>query len=168
MSSSDLPDTSPEPKPTASPAPSAAPTSEAAPAKPRPAAKPAAAGSSSLVSVTLDVSTGAVISVERVEPSGARQALSDEDAQRLAGAAHDTMESIVERAFEAGIACVLGQDVDEAEVADEDAPLTRLLLEPLIDHSIARRLMRREVLDRAAVASLIRHARGPQAATTEH
>jgi hypothetical protein len=168
MSSSDLPDTSPEPKPTASAAPGG-PTSEAAPTKPRPAAKPAAAtGSSSLVSVTLDVSTGAVISVERVEPSGARQALSDEDAQRLAGAAHDTMESIVERAFEAGIACVLGQDVDEAEEADEDAPLTRLLLEPLIDHSIARRLMRREVLDRAALASLIRHARGPQAATTEH
>src|SRR5580765_2611535 len=100
---SDLPDTAPEPKPTGASAPSASPASEAASASPkaRPAAKPAAAASaSSLVSVTLDISTGAVVSVETVEPGGARQALSDEDAQRLvAGAGRQTMEGIVERAF---------------------------------------------------------------------
>jgi hypothetical protein len=113
------------------------------------------------------VATGAVISVERVEPGGAREALSDEDAQRLAGAGRDTMEAIVERAFEAGIACVLGQDVDESDDAGDDPPLARLLLEPLIDRSAARRLMRREVLDRAALTSLIRHARGHEAAPAE-
>jgi hypothetical protein len=150
------------PEPTSqSPATAASSASGKAKAPAKAAVAPATA---TLVSVTLDTATGAVVSVEAIEPGGARHALSDEDRQRLAGAARDSMEGLVERAFEAGIACVLGQEADETDEAEDDAPLTRLLLQPLIDHSAARRLMRREVLDRAALASLIRHANG----ATEH
>jgi hypothetical protein len=161
MTPSDLPETAPEPK-----APSAAQPSTPPPAAAKPSAKAAPAAASAAathVAFTVDVATGAVVRVEAVEPNGARHALSEEDTQKLAGTARETMEGIIERAFEAGIACVLGNDPDEAEDAEEDAPLTRLLLRPLIDHSAARRLMRRDVLDRAALASLIRHAHA-----TEH
>ena len=166
MTPPDLPETAPEPKPSSAAPPSAA-AADTTPAKTKAAAKPAPEPATlepaNLVTFTLDVTTGAVVSVEKIESGGARRALSDEDAQQLAGTARETIEGIVERAFEAGIACVLGSDADDAEETDDDAPLTRLLLEPLIDRSAARRLMRREVLDRAALASLIRHSRG-----TEH
>jgi hypothetical protein len=114
-----------------------------------------------MVSVILDADTGAVLRVESLDPAGARRELTDEDRARLAGRAQETIEAIVERAFEAGIACVLGQAEDETadgEDAEDEVALERLLLRPLMHRSGARRLLRREVLDRAALASLIRHA----------
>jgi hypothetical protein len=162
MTPSDLPEPTSQPEATSPPS---APTGKAK-AAPKAAAAP---DTGTLVSVTMDTATGAVVRVEAVEPGGARHALSDEDRERLAGAARDSMEGLVERAFEAGIACVLGSEADEAEDAEDDAPLRRLLLQPLIEHSVAQKLLRREVLDRAALASLIRHARAADVAgATEH
>jgi len=69
---------------------------------------------------------------------------------------------ILEEAFEAGIACGLGEvaDEDEPVESEKDANLRHLLLRPLIENSAAKRLMRREVLHRAFLKTLIGHGTG--------
>jgi hypothetical protein len=67
---------------------------------------------------------------------------------------------VVERAFEAGIACVLdgnGLEDDSSESAD-DVDLTHRLLVPLIEQSAAKKLMAREVVDRTVLDTLLEHS----------
>jgi hypothetical protein len=71
-----------------------------------------------------------------------------------------TLEQVVERAFEAGIACVLDDEngrEDPNETLD-DVELTHRLLVPLIEHSDAKRLIARDTLDRAILDTLIEHS----------
>ena len=72
------------------------------------------------------------------------------------------MEAIIEQAFEAGIASVLGDEGDEDDPmeSEKDANLRHLLLRPLIENSSAKRLIRRDVLSRAILKTLIDHATG--------
>ena len=72
------------------------------------------------------------------------------------------MEAIIEQAFEAGIAYVLGDEGDEDDPmeSEKDANLRHLLLRPLIENSSAKRLIRRDVLSRAILKTLIDHATG--------
>ena len=74
------------------------------------------------------------------------------------------MEAIIEQAFEAGIAYVLGDEGDEDDPmeSEKDANLRHLLLRPLIENSAAKRLIRRDVLSRAILKSLIDHTTGSQ------
>ena len=61
-------------------------------------------------------------------------------------------------AFEAGIACILGagEEAEGDEPASEgEAELRGLLLGALIESSAARALMRREVLTRAMLATIL-------------
>jgi hypothetical protein len=72
------------------------------------------------------------------------------------------VEALVERAFEAGIASLLdGEDgkEDERETEDE-AGVRRILLKPLMQRTFAARALRREVLRRAIVQSLIQDLNG--------
>jgi hypothetical protein len=63
----------------------------------------------SLFAFTIDASTGQIGGLEKVDGAGARRLLSDQDKASLqASKSWHTLESIVEQAFEAGIACVLG------------------------------------------------------------
>jgi len=117
-----------------------------------------------LFTFTIDATTAQVVKLETEDASGARHELSDEEKASLAQAGTEgSLEQIVERAFEAGIDCVLGDGEREnradepAEPADE-AELRHLLLTPLIEHSPAKRLMQREALNRAILGSLIQHA----------
>ena len=114
-----------------------------------------------LFTFTIDASTAQIVKLETQDASGARHELSDEEKASLAQTGtEDNLEEFVERAFEAGIDCVLGGGEGEGkadEPADE-AELRRLLLTPLIEHSPARRLMQREALNRAILGTLIRHA----------
>ena len=113
-----------------------------------------------LFTFTIDASTGQVVKLEAEDASGERHELSDEEKAGLAqaGRAGD-LEQFVERAFEAGIACVLGgESEDKAEEPADEAELRHLLLTPLIEHSPARRLLQREVLSRAILGTLIHHA----------
>ena len=112
---------------------------------------------------TIDTQTGDIVKLERLDPNGARHELSESEKSQLVKA-RDTsalgLEDFLEQAFEAGIACVLG-DEDTADLASEtdaDTELRRVLLTPLIEHSHARRLLRREVLGRAILGTLIKHA----------
>ena len=132
----------------------------AAPRPPRnaPPASPAAAEPQRL-SITLDLATGQVDDMEIVAADGARRELSRQERSALAGdKGGPSLEAIVEQAFAAGIEYVLG----DGDAADEEpqSEAEHALLRPMIQHSAARRLMRREVLRRAVLGHLVRTA-GP-------
>ena len=121
---------------------------------------------SDLLTVTFHTKTGQIVKIEGVTGSGAHHELSDDEKATLEkqmGKA--TLEAIVEQAFEAGIACALGDEADEGDEDDpleseKDANLRYLLLRPLVDNSEAKRLLRRDVLNRAILKTLIHHANG--------
>ena len=99
-----------------------------------------------------------------MDGAGARHDLSDEQRARLAGSpAKATLEGVIEQAFQAGIDCVLGAEAGGGEAAEskEDAELSHLLLRSLIERSGAKRLLRRDLLHRAIVATLIEQAAAP-------
>jgi hypothetical protein len=107
---------------------------------------------------TFDASTGEIVKAENVDSGGQRRELSKAEKQDLAkehsGAGVD---ALVERAFEAGIASLLDDEdskEDERETEDE-AGVRRILLKPLMERTFAARALKREVLRRAIVHSLI-------------
>lgn len=117
-----------------------------------------------LLAITVDPDTARVVRIEKLEAGGKRHELTTSDREVLLSRASDgRLEDVVERAFEAGIACVLD---DEAvpmvgnESADE-AELRHRLLAPLIERSVVRHLMERAVLDRAILSTLIDHSTTP-------
>jgi hypothetical protein len=110
------------------------------------------------LTVTIDANTGQIIKIEGVNGTRARHELSDAEKVSLAKkTGRATLEAIIEEAFEAGIACGLGEEVDEDEPveSEKDANIRHLLLRPLIENSAVKRLMRREVLSRAFLKTLI-------------
>jgi hypothetical protein len=116
-----------------------------------------------LFTFTIDASTAQVVRFEALDASGAHCELSDEEKASLARGAREGLEEAVEEAFEAGIDCVLGGENgrDESEESDRDAELRHLLLTPLIEHSPARRLLQREVLNRVILGTLIHDSMTP-------
>ena len=113
-----------------------------------------------LFAFTIDSKTARVVKIESLDPSGTRRELSDEEkASVLSEIVESRLEDIVEQAFEAGIACVLGDRNEElAQESEEEAEVRRLLLRPLIEHSAAKRLLEREVLSRVVLGTLIRQS----------
>ena len=113
-----------------------------------------------LVAFTIDADSGRIVKVEKVDIAGARRDLSDEDAATLIQENTLTLETIIEQAFEAGIACVLGDEArqDDLQETEDDAALSRLLLMPLMERNPAHSLQRPEVLGRAILASAIEQA----------
>src|SRR4051812_28894368 len=98
-----------------------------------------------------------------IDATGARHELSQDEKTNLAkDNGRVGLEELLEQAFEAGIACVLGGEDKPREVKEpkEDADLRRVPLKPLIDEGPAARLMRRDVLNRAIVETLIHHSLG--------
>ena len=119
---------------------------------------------------TIDANTGQIVRLESLDATGTRHELSDEEKASLAQeGSEDRLEDVLEQAFEAGIACVLGGGAgqDKAQESAEDAELRHLLLTPLIEHSPARHLLRPDVLNRAILATLIEHSTKPLDAAPE-
>ena len=111
-----------------------------------------------LFTLTFDARRGEVVKFERIDPNGVRHELSETDRARLATEKNEgRLGAILEQAFEAGIACVLGGTAnrDDERETEEEADLRRLLLRQLIEHSPAARFMRRDVMSRAALQTLI-------------
>ena len=143
------------------------------PAKKSPGAKSSSAASEvlhpDLLTFTIQARTGQIVKIESVDSTGVRHELSDEEKTNLAKQkSKATLEDMLEQAFEAGIACVLG-DADGEDGAPEsakDADLRRLLLRPLIEEGAAKRLLQRDILSRAMLTTLIQNATssrpGPQ------
>lgn len=120
---------------------------------------------SGLVAFTLDVGSGRIVKVESVEPGGGdRRELSAEQALQLATRSGTTLEDVLERTFEAGISSVLDDaSFDEAEGEGEaeteaESDLRRAILRPMMERSAARHLLKREVLGRAILGTLIEDA----------
>lgn len=122
-----------------------------------------------LITFTIDARTARIVSLEGLDAAGRRHALSAADTSSLrARPSAGTLEELVERAFEAGIACVLEGDCepDDLNESREDTDLAHRLLVPLIEHSAAKELVARHVLDRAILHTLLeRSAMSPAAAT---
>jgi hypothetical protein len=119
---------------------------------------------SDLLTITIQAKTGQIVKIQSAEGSGGRNELSDQErADLLKKASKDTLEALIEQAFEAGIACVLGEAIgrSEAEESEEEASLRHLLLEPLMRQSPVQRLMQREVLSRAFLGSVVQHGLDP-------
>jgi hypothetical protein len=113
---------------------------------------------------TLDTSSGEIFKLESVDSAGLRNELSANEKVKLAKESRELdLEALIEQVFEAGIACVLGDEDKNANETKEDADLRRILLKPLIEASSAAKLMRREVLRRAIIQTLIRDTIGASA-----
>ena len=79
------------------------------------------------------------------------------------------VEALLERAFEAGVACLLDDDdrkEDESET-EEEAGVRRVLLQHLMERTLAARALRREVLRQAIVQTLIRDVTSPGESESE-
>ena len=117
-----------------------------------------------LFTITIQAKTGQIVKIQRAEGGDGRSELSDQErADLLKKASKDTLEALIEQAFEAGIACVLGDAIgrSEAEESEEEADLRHLLLEPLIRQSPIQRLMQRKVLSRAFLGTVVQHTLDP-------
>jgi hypothetical protein len=133
-----------------------------------PDSQPSANGG--LITATIETATGKIIDVRSVDDAGASSELTtDRRAMLSEQIGEASLEDLFEQAFEAGIASVLGDDDEadaEASESEEDVALRHQILQPMIEHSAARRLIQQEVLGRAIVGTLIRKAaaRSPDAA----
>ena len=117
-----------------------------------------------LFTITIQAETGQIVKIQHAEGGDGRSELSDQErADLLKKGGKDTLEALIEQAFEAGIACVLGDAIgrSEAEESEEEADIRHLLLDPLIRHSPVQRLMQREVLSRAFLGTVVQHALDP-------
>ncbi len=155
--------TAPEQKPPAA-APEQKPAAAAPEQKP-PATAPDVSAGMDLLSVTIRPKTGQIVKIEGVDSVGGHHELTDRQLEAELGsvASKVTLETLIEQAFEAGIACVLGEAPAriEAEESEDEANLRHLLLDPLMKHGAARNLMQHEVLSRAFVGTVARHAITP-------
>jgi hypothetical protein len=125
-----------------------------------------------LITATIEAATGKIIAVRSVDDAGeASELTTDRRAWLSEQIGEASLEDLFEQAFEAGIASVLGEDEEaeadaDASESEEDVALRHQILQPMIEHSAARRLMRQEILGRAIVGTLIRKAaRGPDTAS---
>ena len=117
--------------------------------------------SADLLTFTIDPRTGRIVKLEGLNADGGRRELTDDEKARLIQRPRDkTLEQVVERAFEAGIACVLDGDglEDDSSESSDDVDLTHRLLVPLIEQSAAKKLLAREVVDRTVLDTLLEHS----------
>jgi len=109
------------------------------------------------VTVTIDADSAQVVRVDGVDATGvARELTIDERVALLKDLSHERLQDVVEQAFEAGIACVLGgDDFNTTAESPEESALRHRLLAPLIERSAVGRLMERGALNRAVLNTLI-------------
>jgi hypothetical protein len=114
-----------------------------------------------LSTITINAKTGQILKIESVDDRGTRHELSDDEkAILIKQAGKATLQDVIEQAFEAGIACMIGAEPgeDDSPESEENMNLRRLLLQPLIEESAVKHLMQRDVLSRAIVGTLISQA----------
>jgi hypothetical protein len=115
------------------------------------------------VTITIDAESAEVVRVEGVDATGARHELSAEEKASLIKERRDErVAALVEHAFEAGIASVLGvgdeEEEEKTQESPEDVEFRRQLLAPLIERSGLGNLKERPTLNRAILGTLIEHS----------
>jgi hypothetical protein len=116
---------------------------------------------SQLLVFTIDAKNGQIVKFESVDEAGVHHLVSEEEWHKLVKQGKETgIERLLEDAFEAGIACGVGDESASEEELDseQEAELRRMLLKPLFEHSAAAHLARRTVLRQAVLQSLIQLA----------
>jgi hypothetical protein len=114
------------------------------------------------VAFTIDAGTGHVDRVEIIEGDGARRELSGQErAELIRPGDGPTLETIFEQSFLAGIDSVLGDDGEDEPQSDMEQALVHGLVQPMIERSAARGLLRREVLRKAVLQALVQDASTP-------
>jgi len=120
---------------------------------------------------TIDADTAQIVKLETQDANGARHELSDDERTTLSRERGvGRLEDVVEQAFEAGIACVLGDALrgEHTEESEGDRELRHLLVGSLIEGSGAKRLLQQETLNRILLKTLIQHSvRKPHPAGAE-
>jgi len=126
--------------------------------------RPAAGEEIQQLIFTIKVATGAVIKIEKIDPSGKRREVPEKETVALVGKdnVHE-IEAALDEAFEAGISSVLEPNSDEEpmEESAEETELRRVLLSHLIGRGIRRRLQRR-LVDRLALSRTLADADTPR------
>jgi len=114
------------------------------------------------ITIRIDPESADILRVEGVDSTGARHELSEDEKKSLvlAGGRAERLSAVVEEAFEAGIASVLGdgEEEDTEEESPEEAEIRRELLAPLMARSAIRRLSDRTTLNRAILGTLLEHS----------
>jgi hypothetical protein len=108
---------------------------------------------------TLDVATGGVVKIEKVDSAGKRHEMPREETIALAGKDNlHEIEAALDEAFEAGISSVLepAEDDDADEESEEEMELRRVLLTGIIGRDVRRRLQRR-LVQRLILSRTLRH-----------
>jgi hypothetical protein len=93
---------------------------------------------SDLLTVTVHANTGQVVKIESMGGPGAHELSVEEMTNLVKDNGAVTLEALLEQAFEAGIACMLGDGAGEEQDAretEEEADLRHLLLKPLLRSS---------------------------------
>lgn len=137
------------------PAPKAAPV-----AKKLKSASPPEGPPAGIYSFTVDTGSNRIITVERVDNDGTRHALTAEDKTKLAKTPPAMpLRRLVERAFEAGVDYVLGDNAGpETPESKEEGELSGILVQTMIKGSKANELVNSDTLDRTVIDTLIVHA----------
>jgi hypothetical protein len=122
-----------------------------------------------LFELIINADTGDIVKIEKVEGTGTRRDIRDDEMAGLTTGAAPTLNALIERAFEAGIACMLGVGAgrDEAEESAEEADLRRALLMPLMEGTLAKDALKPEVVGKAILASAIAQVAAARIATLE-
>ena len=113
------------------------------------------------VTITIDAESAEIVRVEGADATGARHELSaDEKASFIKERRDQRVAALVEQAFEAGIASVLGVGDEEetTQESPEDVEFRRKLLAPLLERSGLGNLRERPALNRAILGTLIEHS----------
>jgi|SRR6185369_15406365 len=103
--------------------------------------------------VTINALTGKILSVEKLDKAGKRQEVDEEEWTTLVGDEAEDIEVALEEAFEAGIAAVLGEKVEDDEAEDDEE---RTLRRFLIGRLLHRRSVQRRILQRVLATRLLR------------
>lgn len=114
-----------------------------------------------LLVFTIDAKSGQIVKFESVDDAGVNHPVSKTDWLDMVKQGKDTdVEKLLEDAFEAGIACGVGDESAPQEEFDseEDAHLRRMLLKPLFERSAAASLAHHPTLRHAVLQSLIQLA----------
>jgi len=125
--------------------------------------RPEAGAETQQLIFTMSAATGAVIKIEKIDPSGKRREVPKEETVALAGKDNlHEIEAALDEAFEAGISSVLEPSSHEepSDETEEETELRRVLLSHLIDRSIRRRLQRR-LADRLVLSRTLADADAP-------
>jgi hypothetical protein len=122
-----------------------------------------------LFACIIDASSGEITRLEKVDGAGALRQLSKQDKASLrAKKSWHPLEAIVEQAFEAGMACVLGGDeTNEEQESEDEAEARRILLLLLMEQSRTMTLLRRGVLGQAILATALQQVTAPQSPEAE-